>query len=510
VKLPFIVLFLAAFVHVSGYVLLAHRIEPFMYNFYVVAWWSYIALVDAALALKIDFHARGLGASLHRRRAKSGNLSNEHGECEGKAPTGFPVEGATRAPLNSHFLIFNRGLPLLLIISAAFWCIFELINLRIQNWYYVNLPSMGLIRFVGYLLAYGTVIPGIYVTQQAFAALLGSIRVRPLALRFNTNLDSCGRPSLRPGTPDGSKEPHPLTDTRAYPRLRRGERHSDSASEASCKEASRKDNEGIHVKANWYSPAACMALGTLLFVLLMLFPSQLFFLAWVFLIPIIEGYNYAKNRWCFTKDLERGEATNLVSSLLSGLACGLLWEAWNYWAISKWVYSVPFFESFKIFEMPALGYFGFVFFALETILAINFIRESPLVHRYRLWTVTAALAFSFISFVAIDRFTVFSYTATVDQLSFLPQTKREELKREGIKTSFAIDPRELNEEERETLALLHLKGLGLANLEKLRERGVTSRAELARMTEQELSNTLGDKNKQRLRVYLRSVRQYQP
>ena len=391
-NLPLVVLFLAAFVHVSGYVLLARRIEPFMYNFYVVAWWSYIALVDAALALK-----------------------------------------------SKHFLIFNRGLPLLLIISAAFWCMFELINLRIQNWYYVNLPSMGLIRFVGYLLAYGTVIPGIYVTQKAFAALLGSIRVRPFSCMFN--------------------------------------------------------------------PVSCVALGFLMFALLMLFPSQLFFLAWIFLIPIIEGYNYAKNRWCFTKDLERGEATRLVSTLLSGLACGLLWEAWNYWAISKWVYSVPFFERFKVFEMPILGYFGFIFFSLETILAINFIRESPLVQRHRLWTVTAALAFSFISFVAIDRFTVFSYTATVDQLSFIPQTKREELKRKGINTSFAIDPGELHQEERETLALLHLKGLGLANLEKLRERGVTSTAELARMDEGELSNTLGDKNRRRLRVYLRTARQ---
>ena len=178
-NLPLIVLFLAAFVHVSGYALLARRIEPFMYNFYVVAWWSYIALVDAALALK-----------------------------------------------SKHFLIFNRELPLLLIISAAFWCMFELINLRIQNWYYVNLPSMGLIRFVGYLLAYGTVIPGIYVTQKAFAALLGSIRVRPLSFGFNTNLHSCGRPSLRPGPPGGSSEASCKDEepTQAYLGVRRGER----------------------------------------------------------------------------------------------------------------------------------------------------------------------------------------------------------------------------------------------------------------------------------------------
>jgi hypothetical protein len=386
---------LAAFVHVSSYLLLAHRIEPFMYNFYVVAWWSYIAMVDAALALR-----------------------------------------------RKHFLILNRGLPFLLVISAAFWCIFELINVRIQNWYYINIPPMRLIRFAGFLFAYGTVIPGIYVTKEAFSALLGSIRVRPLSRKFN--------------------------------------------------------------------PASCVGLGVLLLALLILFPSQLFFLAWVFLIPIFEGYNYARGRWCFTRDLEQGKAGNLVSSLLSGLACGLLWEAWNYWAISKWVYSVPFFESLKLFEMPIPGYFGFVFFSLETILAVNFIRESPFVSRHRLWIAAMALAFAFTSFAAIDRYTVFSYTAYVDQLSFLPQKKREELKRGGIETSFAIDPRELNQEERQTLALLHLKGLGPANLEKLRKLGVTSVSELERMTEEELSAALGEKNRERVKVYLRAAQQYQP
>ncbi len=83
------------------------------------------------------------------------------------------------------------------------------------------------------------------------------------------------------------------------------------------------------------------------------------------MIPIIEGYNYAKGHWCFTRDLEQGEAGNFISSVLSGLVCGLLWEMWNYWAISKWVYSVPSFERFKLFEMPILGYFGFVFFSLR-------------------------------------------------------------------------------------------------------------------------------------------------
>ena len=393
--IPLIVFFLAALVHVSGYLLLAYRIEPFMYNFYVVAWWSYIALVDAVLALR-----------------------------------------------SKQYLILNRGLPFLVVISSAFWCIFELINLRIQNWYYINIPSLGLIRFVGYLLAYGTVIPALYVTKEALSVLAGSIRVRPISLRLR--------------------------------------------------------------------PASYAATGLFLFALLMLFPSQSFFLAWVFLIPMIEGYNYARGRWCFTRDLERGEAGNLISWALSGLVCGLLWEMWNYWAISKWVYSVPALETFKLFEMPIPGYFGFIFFSLETTLFMALIRDSPLVKRHRLLTGAIALLFSVASFAAIDRYTVFSYTAFVNELGFLPQHRREELKRDGVKTSFAIDPQQLNREEKEYLALLHLKGLGPANLDKLRQRGIKSVPELTGMTEEELSDIIGERNKQRLRVYLRAARHYRP
>ena len=63
----------------------------------------------------------------------------------------------------------------------------------------------------------------------------------------NTDLDSSGRPSLRPGTPGGSEEP-----TQAYSDVRRGERHS--------------DNEGIRMKANRYKVAiasldACIECG---------------------------------------------------------------------------------------------------------------------------------------------------------------------------------------------------------------------------------------------------------
>ncbi len=50
---------------------------------------------------------------------------------------------------------------------------------------------------------------------------------------------------------------------------------------------------------------------------------------------------------------------------LAGLICGIVWEFWNYWARTKWIYDVPILPHLRIFEMPVPGYGGFPPFALE-------------------------------------------------------------------------------------------------------------------------------------------------
>jgi hypothetical protein len=57
------------------------------------------------------------------------------------------------------------------------------------------------------------------------------------------------------------------------------------------------------------------------------------------------------------------------------LVCGVLWEFWNYWAIAKWTYTVPFFGNIKLFEMPVLGFLGFPPFAVECWAMYVFIRS---------------------------------------------------------------------------------------------------------------------------------------
>jgi hypothetical protein len=45
--------------------------------------------------------------------------------------------------------------------------------------------------------------------------------------------------------------------------------------------------------------------------------------------------------------------------------CGLFWEMWNYYSYPKWVYQIPFVGVLHVFEMPLLGYGGYVPFAWE-------------------------------------------------------------------------------------------------------------------------------------------------
>jgi hypothetical protein len=68
------------------------------------------------------------------------------------------------------------------------------------------------------------------------------------------------------------------------------------------------------------------------------------------------------------RDWRAGRWGRTVSLMLGGATCGLLWELWNYWAISKWTYHLPFLgplEQVRYFEMPLAGFLGFLPFAIE-------------------------------------------------------------------------------------------------------------------------------------------------
>jgi hypothetical protein len=53
------------------------------------------------------------------------------------------------------------------------------------------------------------------------------------------------------------------------------------------------------------------------------------------------------------------------------LICGFFWELWNWKSLAKWIYTVPFVERWHVFEMPLLGYAGYLPFGLECLLVVE-------------------------------------------------------------------------------------------------------------------------------------------
>ncbi len=231
--------------------------------FYLLAWWPYIFFVDWLV------------------KRKTGNS-----------------------------LILDRTKEFLALIpwSTFIWLIFEWFNLFLKNWHYVDLTPNIFLRWLGYFLSYGTVLPGLFETYELLEAYGVLKNIRPRAL----------------SSPE-----------RLYP---------------------------------WFT-----LLGILFLLLPVAYPRYFFPLVWGGFFFLLEPINHALSAPSILRDWQEGNGRKFYLFLLSGLICGFLWEFWNYWAISKWVYTVPFVGKVKLFEMPVLGFLGFPPFAVECYVMMNFI-----------------------------------------------------------------------------------------------------------------------------------------
>lgn len=111
---------------------------------------------------------------------------------------------------------------------------------------------------------------------------------------------------------------------------------------------------------------AAIVVGAVFVILPLATPSPwLVPLVWTGWALLLEPLNYRRGRPSSLGALARGDASLPAALLASGALCGLLWEFWNYWAATKWTYTVPYLGAVKLFEMPILGYLGFPPFAIE-------------------------------------------------------------------------------------------------------------------------------------------------
>ena len=125
----------------------------------------------------------------------------------------------------------------------------------------------------------------------------------------------------------------------------------------------------------WVRPVA-VALGAAAVLLPLLIVSPwLVPLVWVGYVLLLEPINERRGAPSWLREAALGDYRTLVSLLAGGLVCGVLWEFWNYWALTKWVYALPYWGEIKLFEMPVLGYLGFLPFALEAFAMYHFLRS---------------------------------------------------------------------------------------------------------------------------------------
>ena len=66
-----------------------------------------------------------------------------------------------------------------------------------------------------------------------------------------------------------------------------------------------------------------------------------------------------------TESIVHGDWRPVAALWIGVLFTGFIWEMWNFLSYPKWIYHVAWGGCCKIFEMPLLGYGGYLPFALE-------------------------------------------------------------------------------------------------------------------------------------------------
>lgn len=209
-----------------------------------------------------------------------------------------------------HCLLRDRPLCLLLLFpaSAAFWWYFEYLNRYAGNWYYVGI---GLISpeeyFVQASLSFSTVLPAVASTRDWLASF----------------------PRLQAGLTGFVRAP--LAASRA-------------------------------------AAALLLALGVLGFLALGAWPAYAYSLVWLAPLFLLLGLLALLGLPNPLEPVARGDWRALVVPAFAALFAGLFWEMWNWGSLARWQYAVPLVHGFEIFEMPLLGYAGYLPFGVVCVI----------------------------------------------------------------------------------------------------------------------------------------------
>ena len=225
---------------------------------------------------------------------------------------GLTLRRSGRCPLSNFTLPYLALFP----ISAMFWWFFEYLNRFVQTWYYVGAgvltPTQYIIRAS---LAFSTVLPAVLVT----CAWLNTYPTFSSPLRKWVKMDM------------------------RYPRL---------------------------------LAAVVLLLASLGLAFVGVAPNHLHALLWISPLLIITSIQALAGKKTIFSALVEGNWQRIWTPAIAALICGFFWEMWNIYSLAKWQYSVPFVHRYLLFEMPILGYAGYLPFGLECVVVIELIFPS--------------------------------------------------------------------------------------------------------------------------------------
>ncbi len=198
------------------------------------------------------------------------------------------------------------------IVASPYWWAFEGINEITQNWVYVTSTeedSGGLVGVIEASLSYSTVIPAVFEVSE----LIGSFGFIKRFARL---------PSLVLSRPQ-------------------------------------------------IILAGVFGLGSL--VTMLIWPTYLFPITWLCLFFIFDPINNLTGRPSIIAQVKNGDYRTVVAFALGALVCGFFWEMWNRDASVSWEYNIGYLDFARIFQMPLLGYGGYLPFGLETYAMFHFV-----------------------------------------------------------------------------------------------------------------------------------------
>jgi len=108
--------------------------------------------------------------------------------------------------------------------------------------------------------------------------------------------------------------------------------------------------------------------GAVLLGLTLAYPRWAYPLLWVSGVFLLEPLVLARGGKGLLTHLARGDWRPWIALCCGGLLCGFLWELWNWRSYPKWIYHTPGVGRPRLFEMPLLGYLGYLPFALQVYL----------------------------------------------------------------------------------------------------------------------------------------------